>query len=80
MALNEEVKNSWDKLGHRRREDLRATGHQMIPVLMSIAWMCTFPAGICSYVSKLRPGIALGIFGQIKVEKLCDGPHLPLLN
>lgn len=59
MGLNKEVKNSWDKLGHGRREDLRAADHQMIPVLMSIAWMCTFPVGICSYISKLGPGVAL---------------------
>lgn len=48
MGLNEEEKNSWDKLGHRRREDLRAAGRQMIPVFMSIAQMCTFPVAICS--------------------------------
>lgn len=36
MRLNEEVKNNWDKLGHGRREDLRAADHQMIPVFMSM--------------------------------------------
>lgn len=56
MGLNKEEKN---KLGHRRREDLRAAGHQVIPVFMSIAQMCTFPVGISSYVFKLGPGAAL---------------------
>lgn len=37
MGLNEEVKNSWEKLGHRRREDLRTASQQMIPVFISTA-------------------------------------------
>lgn len=73
MGLNKEVKNSWDKLGHGRREDMRAAGRQMIPVFMNVH----FPCWNLFLHLQIRTWSS---FELIKVEKLYYGPYLPLLN